>query len=157
MCPGIYTLSAASGVIIRHNLVRWTFDGINTDNARGVVVEDNVILDSPNDGIRGEFATNGRFADNVVKRSGLYGIIVGPEDATAARSAVGYGYGTALAGTGGQVGGTGNRFLDNRSFANGRLDCQDSTTGDGSRGTANTWRGNRSDGHDAPNGICPAA
>ena len=119
-------------------------------------MEGNTILDSANDGIRGELAQDSRFEANLVRRSGLFGIIIDHEP-DAAVAGAGAGYASRVAGTVSGGDGTGNRFLDNGSFGSGRADCRDGTTGNRSKGTANTWRGNRSDGDDHPNGICPAS
>lgn len=48
---------------------------------------------------------------------------------------------------------SGNAFTNNEASGNGNLDCEDTSTGTGTAGTANTWLRDTGD-TDSPNGIC---
>jgi nitrous oxidase accessory protein NosD len=48
---------------------------------------------------------------------------------------------------------SGNRFEENDAYNNNQFDCEDRSTGTGTAGTANTWKGNKGDTQNRP-GLC---
>jgi parallel beta-helix repeat protein len=152
MCPGIYLESGGDGIVVRDNLVRYAFDGINTGGANEAIIEDNVIRGSRNDGLLVIASRRAIIEDNLVRGSWMRGIFVryDPEPPMVAA-----GYVRGLGGI--DIEPRNNTFRSNQSVDNDRQDCRDESIGTKTLGTDNTWVANTSDGADFPNGICPRA
>lgn len=150
ICPGIYLNDAADGIKVLRNRIVNAFDGINTSVTDAWILKGNRIIDSRNEGILTPGSRRGLAETNTVSGSLSHGIVV-PADMAPIAGSVGYG---DLSTAGGGIA-RNNIFRDNRSTDNAGRDCLDLTTGTRSKGTANTWTGNHSDGNDRPNGLCP--
>lgn len=151
ICPGIYLQGAGPAIPVRRNRVTNAFDAINTGGAHDWVLTDNRFLKSRNIGLLVLGSRRGLAEDTLVKGTVGIGIKVEDEEVGPPIAAAAYGSRTVA----GSFSPRNNTFRDNLSIGNGGRDCLDQTTGSRTKGTANTWTGNRSDGNDRPNGICP--
>jgi hypothetical protein len=133
LCDGIYQAYPIRDVVIRDNVVRYAFSAIAVGNgATNALVADNVVLDS-----------KGRFALL------LYDLI----DSTIRGNRV---TGSASPGLWVRDDSHGLIIHDNDLRGNAGLDCLDESAGNGTMGTANTWRRNLGD-DSRPKGICRAS
>jgi parallel beta-helix repeat protein len=150
---GTGLVAASSRAVVEGNTVSRAFRGISLGLADQAVVRHNVLTNNRERGILLQGASNSQVSENTASanQAGIDLVQGSTGNAIVSNTAKG----NAQWGLGNFTDSTGNAWRRNTAQGSGTVDAQDTTSGGGTAGTANTWAYNRCDTSlPFPPGLC---